>query len=232
VTLGDDLKSDVSKCFKEQWSIRDGQVVPTDDSLRLSNDAIKLDATVLYADLADSTQLVDGHEPAFAAEIYKTFLMCSARIIRSEGGEVTAYDGDRIMAVYIGELKNTRAAKTALKINYAAQEIIMPALKQQYPQSSYVLNHVVGIDTSSLHIARTGVRGANDLVWVGRAANHAAKLSANPETYRTYVSKDVYDRIHESAKFVGASKENMWQAIAWRNLDGRTIYGSTWRWRI
>ena len=36
----------------------------------------------------------------------------------------------------------------------------------------------VGIDTSELFVARTGIRRANDLVWVGRAANHAAKLSA------------------------------------------------------
>jgi class 3 adenylate cyclase len=232
MSLGDDLQADVSKILREEWTVRDGHVVPNDESLRLSNDAIELDATVLYADLADSTQLVDGHRPLFAAEIYKTFLLSAARVIRSEGGEVTAYDGDRIMALYIGDMKNTRAVKTALKINYAAQKIVMPALKAQYPQTSYQLRHVVGIDTSALHVARTGVRGANDLVWVGRAANHAAKLSANPETYQTYISKNVYDQLHESAKFGGPSKENMWTALQWTRFDGRTIYGSTWWWSI
>jgi len=35
--------------------------------------------------------------------IYKTFLHCAAKIIRSHKGVITAYDGDRIIAVYIGK---------------------------------------------------------------------------------------------------------------------------------
>lgn len=142
-------------------------VVPSDDSLKLGNDAVQLDATVLYADLADSTKLVDGRSASFAAEIYKTFLHCAARIVRSESGIITAYDGDRIMAVYIGGAKNTSAVRTALKINHAVSFIINPAKGLQYPNETYALKHVVGIDSSKLFVARTGVRGANDLVWVG-----------------------------------------------------------------
>jgi class 3 adenylate cyclase len=71
--------------------------------VKLGNDAVKLSATVLYADLADSTKLVDGHTKQFSAEIYKTFLHCAAKIIRSEDGVITAYDGDRVMAVFIGD---------------------------------------------------------------------------------------------------------------------------------
>ena len=176
MALGDDLNSEVRKILQEEWSEREGRVVPESDDLTLSNDAVILDGTVLYADLDDSTQLVDTKEPSFAAEIYKCYLMCAARIIRSEGGEITSYDGDRIMAVFIGALKNPVAARTALKINFAVQKIVNPAILKQYPNSGYAIKHVVGIDTSSLFVARTGIRGANDLVWVGRAANYAAKL--------------------------------------------------------
>ena len=156
--------------FRSVWTERDGQVVPDDTSVKLGNDAVKLDATVLYADMADSTKLVDAYKPAFAAEIYKTFLLTAARIIKFEGGEITAYDGDRVMAVFIGNSKNTSAARAALKINWAAKNIVQPALKAQYQHETYQLKHVVGIDTSKLFAAKTGVRGANDLVWVGRAA--------------------------------------------------------------
>jgi hypothetical protein len=48
---------------------------------------------VLYADLADSTKLVDEYQRPFAAEIYKTFLHCAGKIIRAEDGTITAYDG-------------------------------------------------------------------------------------------------------------------------------------------
>jgi class 3 adenylate cyclase len=97
--LADDLTSEVEKIFKARWEVRDGQVVPESEDLTLSNTGVKLDATVLYADLDGSTNLVDQYLPGFAAEIYKTYLHCAAKIIKSEGGVITAYDGDRVMAV-------------------------------------------------------------------------------------------------------------------------------------
>ena len=50
--------------------------------------------------------MVDRHEESFSAEIYKTYLYAAARIIRSQGGVVVAYDGDEVMAVFIGGSKN------------------------------------------------------------------------------------------------------------------------------
>lgn len=46
--------------------------------------------------------MVDTEAPEFAAHVYKSYLACAARVIRSENGTITAYDGDRIMAVYTG----------------------------------------------------------------------------------------------------------------------------------
>jgi class 3 adenylate cyclase len=177
MALLDDVTQEVARIFREQWSTREGNEVPEDQNLALSNDAVLLDATVLYTDLSASTKLVDSFEAHFAAEVYKAFLYCAAKIIRSEGGEITAYDGDRIMAVYVGNMKNTAAARTALKINWARVNIINPAIQKQYPGVTYSLQHVTAVDTSQLFIGRTGIRGANDLVWVGRAANHAAKMA-------------------------------------------------------
>jgi hypothetical protein len=62
------------------------------------------------------------------------------------------------------ERQNTSATRCALKINYAVKEIINPAIKAQYPESTYDVRQSVGIDTSELFVARTGIRGSNDLV--------------------------------------------------------------------
>lgn len=229
--LKSDLESEVATIFRSRWSERNGDKVPEAEDLKLGNDAVTLKGTVLYADLADSTKLVDEQTKQFSAEIYKTFLHCAAKIIRAEGGTITAYDGDRIMAVFVGNLKNTPAARAALQINYAVQKIIIPAMKSVYTDSTFVPQHVVGIDTSDLFIARTGVRGANDLVWVGRAANYAAKLAALPETYRTYITKDVYDGMKDEVK-VSADGRPMWTKLIWTEFNKSTIYGSTWLWRV
>lgn len=230
MSLGDDLRGEVAHIFGDQWSTRDGQTVPEPEDVKLGNDAVKLEGTVLYADLAASTGLVDGWKPHFAAEVYKAYLHAAAKIIRSEGGAITAYDGDRIMAVFIGDSKNTSSAKAALKINYAVKKIINPAIKSQYPKATYELQQTVGIDTSPLWVARTGVRGSNDLVWVGRAANHAAKLSDLPPDYPTWITADVYSRLQDVAKVTGGKP--MWEARLWTAMGNQTIYGSSWYWEV
>jgi class 3 adenylate cyclase len=231
VGLKSDLDSEVGGVFRSRWDERDGTVVPGDTSISLGNQGVKLDATVLYADLADSTNLVDTQTPSVAAELYKTFLHCAAKIIRSENGEITAYDGDRVMAVYIGEYKNTRAVRAAMKINYAVTYIVNPAHKAVYTNSTYTLKHVVGVDTSKLLVAKTGVRGANDLVWVGRAANYAAKLTTLPDSYPTYITKEVYDAMVDDLKVSGDGRQ-MWEAVRWNTFENRIIYQSNWWWSI
>jgi len=229
--LKDDLKAQVTTIFKSVWTERDGTVVPADDSIQLGNDAVKLDATVLYADMADSTRMVDVSSKQFAAELYKVFLHCAARIIKAHDGTITAYDGDRIMAVYLGDSKNSQAVRTALKINWAVKNIIKPAQDKQYGDGKgHQLRHVVGVDTSQLYVARTGVRGANDLVWVGRAANYAAKLATLPDVYSTYITGEVHSMMHEECRTTKGT--SMWEPIAWNQLDGRTIYRSSWWWEL
>ncbi len=228
MSLSEDLSNEIAAILREKWDTRDGQKIPEPDDLKLRNDAVKLEATVLYADLADSTGLVDSHKPFFAAEIYKSYLHAAAKIIRSQNGVITAYDGDRIMATFFSDSKNTSAIKAALKINYAVKNIINPAIKAQYQDTSYELRQTAGIDTSSLFIARTGIRGSNDLVWVGRAANYAAKLCGLSSDYPTRITAAVYNKAHESAKFTDGRA--MWEERRWTSMADMTIYRSSWWW--
>lgn len=231
-TLGEQLTDEVKTIFRKQWSTREGKKVPDSEDIQLGNDAVTLKATVLYADLADSTGLVNTQTRSFAAEVYKTYLHCAAKIIKSEGGEITAYDGDRIMAVYIHDTKNSAAARTALKLNYAVQKIINPALKEQYSNKDYVVRQSVGVDTSDLFVARTGVRGANDLVWVGPAANYAAKLcSLRTGDYASWITAEVYNVMIDDVK-TSSDGRPMWEARSWTAMGGKSIYRSSWRWGV
>ena len=47
-----------------------------------------------------------------AAEVYKSYMACAVRIIKDEDGSITAYDGDRVMGIFIGNVKNTTATGT------------------------------------------------------------------------------------------------------------------------
>jgi len=234
MTLGQDLTSEVRDIYKTAWTERDGTVVPETSDLKLGNDAVKLEAAVLYADLVDSTGLVTGYKAHFAAEVYKAYLHCAAKIIRANSGVICAYDGDRVMGVFIGDTKRSNAAKTGLQINWAVREIVNKELVAQYSSTKYRVAQAVGIDMSSVYVARTGVRGANDLVWVGRSANYAAKLCAVRDATNsasTFITEQVYSGLAEWAKNGGEPKRDMWQRFHWAAM-GVYAYRSTWTWAV
>lgn len=226
-----DIEVEVKRIFRQQWEKSKSTAVPEPGDIALEkNEAKEIDdGTVLYADLSGSTRMVQSHKPHFAAEVYRAYLYSAAQIIRNEGGVVTAYDGDRVMAVYMGGAPNTNAATTALKINHAVTKIINPAIAAQYGTSiTYTVKQVVGVDRSSLWVARTGVRGDNDLVWVGRAANYAAKLTEIANDDASFITGEVFDRLADSAKYSGGIL--MWRERKWSQMNDMRIYSSAWTW--
>jgi class 3 adenylate cyclase len=92
---------------------------------------------------------------------------------------------------------------------------------------SFGVRQVVGIDTSLIRAARTGVRGGNDLVWVGRAANIAAKLTEIKANERTWITKAVYEYGDTAVKLGGADQRPMWTQYAWTERGNTPVYGST-----
>lgn len=231
MTLLTELERAVADIFGDAWEVGAGRVIPTPSDLLLgSNHGIKLDATVLYADLDGSTDLVDTYPAEFAAEIYKAYLHCASKIIKASGGAITAYDGDRVMGIFIGDAKNTSAVDAALKINFARLKIINPLIRTWHPSNPFVVEHAIGIDASKIMAARIGVRNDNDIVWVGRAANYAAKLCAINVPASIRITNAVYDRLNERAQYSQGTP--MWKASRWREQGNLPIFTSTWMRRL
>jgi len=225
--LKDELIKDCATIHAGGWSVVDARVVPAPTDISLGSSAKKLaSAAVLYADLDGSTSMVDTKKWWFSAEIYKSFLNAVAKIVKSENGVITAYDGDRLMAIFIESNNCDSAVRAALKIRWATLKIINPAIKARYPATDFAARYTTGIDISDLHAVRTGVRGDNDLVWVGRAANYAAKLTTLSPDTPTWITKDVYDRL--SSKWKVTDGKAMWKNWAWRPMKDFPILSSTW----
>lgn len=179
MALVDELTLKVREFVRDAWGeIPNGYVVPSADSLTFGNTGVRIDATVLYADIRGSTAMVDELIDTLAAEYYKAFLHCCAKIVQASNGTITAYDGDRLMAIFVGEDQAKNAISAALKISGAVSQIINPEFLAVYQHVHSPLTHTVGIDCGTLLAAKTGVRVDSDLVWVGPAANYAAKLNS------------------------------------------------------
>jgi class 3 adenylate cyclase len=166
--------------------------------------------------------------PKFSAQVYKAYLRSASQIIRRNNGTITAYDGDRVMAIYYGGTPNTDAVATALELNYAVEEVIRPAYA--FYTNGFVLKHVVGIDRSPLLAGRIGVHADNDIVWVGRAANHAAKL-CNLSEKPIWITKAVYDHMLDDTKYNTrvVTGTSMWERRFWTPMNNMEIYCTTYR---
>jgi adenylate cyclase len=235
--LKDDISNLVSQIIQQSWEIRDGRVVPANDDVALSGGGARLqEATVLYADLAQSSKLATDFQQKTAGKVIRIFLSSMCRLITEFGGTITSFDGDRVMGIFLGDSPNTNAATCALKMNYVVTKIIQPAVNNYFSsmrEAGFIISHAVGIDTSAILAVRAGQRGSNDLVWVGRAPNLAAKLcEIREENYGSYISEDVFFRLHDSAKYSNEPERKlMWEQRTFNFLgENMNIYRSSWIW--
>jgi class 3 adenylate cyclase len=231
-TLKDALSSEVSKALEATWDRREGQVVPKTADVALSNGAVNLHAVVLYADLVGSTELALAFDRRMTAKVVRAYLSSMTRLVKDTGGVVRSFDGDRVMGVFVGEGQNSSAAECALKMNYLVDKILRPGAEARFKtlaSKGFEIEHCVGVARSDALVVRGGVRGSNDLVFVGAAPNLAAKLSEIRDGGSSYFTKSVYDGMDDNAK-ISSTGENMWTAVTREiSAESWTLYKSSWR---
>lgn len=214
---------------------RMGSLVPTTDTVKLSNGGVWLQAVYLYADMADSTGLAKKHSKVTAAKIVKAFLATITRVIKDNKGEIRSYDGDRVMAIFVGDDGATRAARTALEIKWVVDYIIEPSIAlaiDSYDRNSWKLSHRTGIDMGEALVVRAGVRDTNDLVSIGDAPNIAAKLSEQRGA-RTFITDRVWDAMN--AVYCFYDGKAVWSLAEPTDIGGgriETVRHSSWGWVV
>lgn len=228
--LSDDVKAGVDGVLAPEWKERKGTVVPETEDIVLKDGAVRLKATYLYADMADSTGLAQNHEDLVVAKVVRCYLNAASRLIRARGGDIRSFDGDRVMGIFVGNSKNSSAAKCALNISWAVEQVIRTKLQEKWATFKWVMKHGVGIDTGEALLVRGGVHGQNDIISIGGAPNIAAKLSVIRDGKSLYISASVYSRLSDESKY--AKGVDMWERMGTEEFGGKQVvyYGSSYRW--
>lgn len=230
MTFSDDLQAEIREIFHAQWQVTDGRVIPSPEDVGLGNKAKKLDVAILYADMKGSTEMVKKYRREYCAEIYKTFLLACCRVIRRNGGDLISFDGDRIMGAFIGDEKNSAAAKAALNIKWVIDNIVQAEHDARYSTTANKIGYTIGVDSQTHYAVRTGIRGGNDLVWVGNAANLAAKLTNHDwNPYRSIITSRVYNSLNDGSKYDSSGK-NMWISEYSSEIDEQ-VFKSSYYWK-
>lgn len=233
MSFADDVRAGVDDVLGVTWNTRQGTVVPETEDIALSDGAVELDATYLYADLADSSSLGQTVKDAIASKVVRAYLNAASRILRHYHGEIRSFDGDRVLAIFIGGSKNTQATRAALALNWAVDKVLDPELKKRWPglKNLWTTKHGVGIDTGEAMLVRGGVRNSNDLISIGSAPNVAAKLS-ELRCSDIHITKAVYDGMNRSSKISTDGESSMWSTHSVITVAGSefAVYSSNWRW--
>lgn len=230
------LTKQVSDILRKRSRIRDGRKVPSPETITLTTGGVRIEGTVLYADLAQSSLLATDFQQSTAAKTIKSFLRCCSRIITKNKGTVTSFDGDRVMGVFQGPGQDSRAALSGLQIHSAVEHIIKPKLTGHFDsmqESHFKIDHCVGIDRGQVLAVRVGHAGSNDIAWIGRAPNLAAKLSDVRSTdYKTIITEAVYTELEAGYQRDSQSMEPIWRKMTYTFLgDKLNVYTSGWYWR-
>ncbi|GAA14944.1 hypothetical protein GOALK_120_00020 [Gordonia alkanivorans NBRC 16433] len=233
------IASSVDDIMAATWNITNGTVVPETEDVVMKNGGRLVDATYAYADLADSSTIAQSLKRETAAKIIRAFVNSSTRILRHFGGEIRSFDGDRVMAIYMGDDKNWSAVRAALAINWAVEEVIRPAIRSNWSDGEdfYNISHRVGVDTGESLIVRGGARNNNDLISVGGAPNIAAKLSDLKNGYSTYITDRVFDELPDDLVYYESTgvRRSSWSKLYSQVRIGgtyNTVYGSNTYWGI
>ena len=125
--MAHDYQSDVSSIIGVPWDTTEKKSLPTTDGIRLAGGANWVEATYLYADLANSSRMAKEFDRRITAKIIKSFLQSATFLVGENGGRVISFDGDRILGVFTNSSKNTSAVKCGLQLNWVVTQAIRPA---------------------------------------------------------------------------------------------------------
>ncbi|MEO9022751.1 MAG: hypothetical protein ABI290_11515 [Ginsengibacter sp.] len=212
MTLLDTLQTEVDNILGIDWQLREASEIPESEEIALANGAFKIQATFLYADLADVTVLAEKCSWGTTAKIIRAYLDISVRLILAHGGAVRSVRDHSVMGIFRGETPNTSAVNCARKIDWMVEKVLNTKAGMAFPSignNKLAIRHCIGIDTSDAWAVRSGSGSNNDLIWVGRAPEFAVQLSGiGKYPYSVYTSGDCFARLADIARKTGEA--NIW----------------------
>jgi adenylate cyclase len=236
VALDDDITAALSEIIDTEWKTFKPRDVPESTDVALSNGAASVEATYVYADLANSSKLAQSVSPEVTARVIRMYLNMTVRVLRHKGGHIRSFDGDRVMAIFMGDAKNTNAFRAALAVNFYVEKRLPSLIDDAWPavrRAGWVIKHGVGIDTGDALLVRGGVRNNNDLVSIGSAPNVAAKLSDIRDDHPIHITARSANRVRSDVR-THADGRQRFKSCGTKSIGGTAleVMSSSWWWSL
>lgn len=145
--------------------------------------------TVLFMDIGGSTQLVSGMDPEEAMEVFDSALKRLGRVVEAQGGRVTRYSGDGLMAVFGVPVSHEDDPQRAVR---AALGLIGEA--GQVGEALGITGFAVRVGVNTGLVAVGGQTEAEDTL-MGSAVNLASRLESAAPVGGVLISHETYRHV-------------------------------------
>jgi len=146
----------------------------------------EVEATLLFADIRDSTPLAEKIGTAKFKEVIGRFYKTTSQVLIEHLAMVNRLMGDQVSAVFVPRFAGKNHAKIAL---HAAQELLL-VTGHSDPNGPWIPVGV-GVHTGKAYVGAIGSKdGVNEITVLGSAANLTARLSSQAKSGEILVSEE------------------------------------------
>lgn len=188
---------------KQDSSFQELSSFPSIDSLTFKN-GFYVNATALFVDIRDSSNLTDQHKRPALAKMYRSFISEVVAILNGNlNCKYINIDGDCVSGVY--DTPNKSDIDSVFKDAYTISSMIDILNCKLKKKSIAEIKIGIGMDYGRLLLIKAGFSGSglNEVAWMGDALNRASRLcnKANKEShYEILVSYVIYNNLNQNNK--------------------------------
>jgi adenylate cyclase len=234
MTLRTEIDGAISTYLSGNYDTWEPRSVPEPEDIKAGNHAAKLTATTLFIDVRQSSDITNAFRLQTAAKMMKAYFAGAVKIVNYKSGKVRSFNGDGMLAIFVGDRRSNNAVEAALTIEGFVIEQLRPRIDRYFKANSAAgtLGFAIGcgLDDGDIFAVKVGIRGTNDIAWVGRGTNAAAKLASRLGSPGNIgVTSDVYARLNASNK-TAQSGQAMWSTAKAMALGGvlRSVRSTVW----
>jgi adenylate cyclase len=172
-------------------------VLANPEGLKLGG--IKVEATVLFSDIAGFTKLSEQNAPEVISRLLNRYMTAMTKIIMLHNGTIDKFIGDAIMAFWGAPLPDPEHAMNACRAAVEMRERLASLNRELRENGLPEVSFRIGINTGEVIVGNMGSEELFDYTVIGDTVNLASRLEGANKQFDTdiLISRLVYDKVKD-----------------------------------
>jgi adenylate cyclase len=177
-------------------------VLANPESLKLGG--IKVEATILFSDIAGFTSISEQNPPEVIAQLLHRYMTAMTRIITHHNGTIDKFIGDAIMAFWGAPLPDPDHALNACRSAVGMRKGLVQLNDELRKRGLREVSFRIGINTGDVIAGNMGSEDLFDYTVIGDPVNLASRLEGANKEFGTdiLISGFVYDKVKDMAEVI------------------------------